>query len=184
MIFLHVVLVVFGWTEDTAQFLHSACKWKCLQTHFLTFYRKRIICISNSEILSLFHWLFSMSSSWLWWWRPPEQCPSPSWEFKCISKQYFFCRGKYSLGFTSYFQEQKNPEAKEPMPLLQVIHSSFLQGAKLEYNDYIEEYLRERGWSNAREMKTESRTWHFILHYSPWDRRHKNSKLPVRVSSS
>lgn len=63
-------------------------------------------------------------------------------------------------------------------------HSGFLQGAKLLYNDYIEGYLRERGWSNAREMKTESRSWHFILHYSPWDRRHKHSKLPVRVSSS
>lgn len=59
-------------------------------------------------------------------------------------------------------------------------HSVFLQGAKLLYNDYIEEYLRQRGWSNAREMKTESRSWHFILHYSPWDRRHKYSKLPVK----
>lgn len=121
MIFLHAVSVVFFLTEDTFQFFHLICKWKCLQTNFLTFYRKRLICISISEILSLCHWPFSMTSSWLWWWRPPAQCPSPSWEFKWISKQCLHCRGKYSLGFTLHFQEQKNPQVKEPMSLLQVI---------------------------------------------------------------
>lgn len=35
-------------------------------------------------------------------------------------------------------------------------HSSFLQGAEWEYNDYTEEHLRETRWSSLREMKTES----------------------------
>lgn len=70
MIFLHMVFVVLCLIENrTAQFLHPTCKWKSLQTHFLTFYRKRLISISNSE--TLFHWPFSMSSSWLWWHSAP-----------------------------------------------------------------------------------------------------------------
>lgn len=91
-------------------------------------------------------------------------------------------RGKSSLGFSFHFQEQKGPWGGGVNQGLYCkwYHSSFLQGAKLEYNDYTEEHLRERGWSNLREMKTESSSWYLVLHYSPWDRRHKYSKLPVR----
>lgn len=152
------------------------------KTRFLTFYRKRLFCILNSEIVSLFHWPFSMSSNCPWWRRPPPQCPSPAWECKRVSTQCLHCRDKSSLGFSIYFQEQKRSlgEGANQRFYCKWYYSSFLQGAKLEYNDYIEEHLRERGWSNLREMKTEGSSWHLVLHYSPWDRRHKYSKLPVR----
>lgn len=57
--------------------------------------------------------------------------------------------------FTS--RNRKDPQVKEPTKAF--IASDTIQAFCREpnwYNDYIEEYLRERGWSNLRKMKTES----------------------------
>lgn len=186
MIFLHlsVVSVLFCFIEDIAQFLHPTCKWKCVQTHSLTFYRKRLICISNSEILSLFHLPFSMSSSWLWWWNPQHSAPLLTESSNGSQSGVSTAEANTLLASPFTSRNRRILRWRNQCLYCKWYHSSFLQGAKLLYNDYIEEYLRQRGWSNAKEMKTESRSWHFILHYSSWDRRHKYSKLPVRVSSS
>lgn len=175
MVFLHVVSVVFCLIEDTAQFLHPTCKWKCLQTHFLTFTEK----VSSASLFQKFCLYFIGLSP----------CPAAGCDDEDPQHSAESLNGSQSSVSTVEADTLlSSPFTSKNRRILmwrnQCLYCKWYHSSFLLYNDCIEEYLRGRGWSNAREMKTESRSWHFILHYSPWDRRHKYSKLPVRVSSS
>lgn len=124
--------------------------------------RKRILYSPNSVIVSFYHQPTSMSSKCVWWPKPPITLPLSCLRVQIDLSSLWRDTAAANLLLASPFtsRNRKDPQAKETTKAF--IASDTIQAFCREpnwYNDYTEEHLKERGWNNLRELKSEGSSW-------------------------